>query len=75
MPNESLWKQKRPNREMTMVSSADSGAWMNCHKPELASSLEKIVAPDKCPRISSAAGRGCLLHWSLILSLVKSMQM
>ena len=48
MPKGSLWKQNRPNGVMKVVSSAESGASGICQKPELASSLEKTLAPASC---------------------------
>ena len=46
MPSGSLWKQKRPKGVVKVVSNAESGDKGTCQKPELVSSLEKMVAPD-----------------------------
>ena len=48
MPNGSLGKQKRPKEVINVVSNADSRARRTCQKPELASTLERMLAPASC---------------------------
>ena len=72
MPNGSLWKQKRPNGVIKVVNNAESGDRGTCQRPELASSLEKMMAPEIWARTWSTDGRGCRSRQTLSLSLVRS---
>ena len=49
---------RTPKGEMKVVNSADSWDRGTCQKPELASSFEKIVAPDSWARTWSIEGSG-----------------
>ena len=69
MPNGSLWKQKRPNGVIKVVNNAESGDRGICQKPELASSLETMVAPESWARTWSTDGRGCHSRLTFSLSL------
>ena len=75
MPNRSLWKQKQPKGVINVVINADSRARGSCQKTELASSLERMLAPASFPSTWSTDGSGCCSRWTLWLSLVRSIQM
>ena len=75
IPNGSLLKQKHPKGVMKVVSGTDSGERRICQNPELASSLDNILAPASWPNVESTAGRGCRSLHTLSFNRVRSMQM
>lgn len=57
MLNGSRLKKRRPKGLMNVVNVAESSVRGICQNPMFASSLLKILAPDRMPSVSSTDGR------------------
>ena len=75
MPNGKQLKQCLPMGIINVVSNADRGKSFICQKPELASSLENILASLSLAKVCSTERRICRLWHTLLFGFVKSTQL